>query len=59
MSDENCVVCNDWAIGNCENCGVPICPDCNSGAYEDVYVCSDTAACSKRISESVAQKAGE
>lgn len=39
----------ELATGACENCGVPLCPDCDSGQYVDVMVCRDAGACEVRL----------
>lgn len=49
MDDEKCVECAEDAIGECEACGASICPDHESGEYNDVYTCKDAEACSRRI----------
>jgi hypothetical protein len=51
LSDEEdkCIACDEAAVGFCENCDAPICPDHEEGQYGDVYTCSDHDSCSRRI----------
>lgn len=47
--DLKCIHCDDTAVGRCENCNAPICPDHEAGEYDDVYTCKDAEACEIRL----------
>lgn len=49
LEEEKVCGCGEGAKGCCENCGVALCKDCDTGHFVDVMTCRDTEACEKRL----------
>ena len=49
FGEYTCVSCGKHCCGYCENCGAPICVDCESHEFEDVMTCKDETACETRL----------